>query len=156
MPTVYMMLGLPGSGKTTFSNQLEKERGIAMFSLDREYSRLGGDLTSNKWDERIAGEAGDLIKSRVKDLVSQNKSVILDFCPWKKDDRLAYRKFIESIGANCHVYYFDLPVNELRSRLSNRNSNPGGGDHIITPDMLDAFVTRFDPPLDEQYESVQA
>lgn len=150
------MLGLPGSGKTTFSRQLETEQGITKFSLDAEYSRLGGDLTSHKWSDKIADEASDFIKLRVRDLVSQNKSVILDFCPWKKGERAQYRKFIESIGADCHVYYFDLPIDELKQRLSKRNSARSGNGHIITPDMLDAFTARFDPPTDEPYEAVRS
>ena len=40
------MLGLPGSGKTTFSKKLQTELELERFSVDEEYSRLGGDLFS--------------------------------------------------------------------------------------------------------------
>lgn len=155
-PTVYMMLGLPGSGKTTYSKKLEGQLGVTRFSLDEEYSKLGGDLNSHKWNEQIAEEASTLIKSRVKELVGGNESVILDFCPWKREERSRYRDFVESLGANCHIYYFEVPMAELNQRLLNRNSNPTEDDHIVTPDMMDAFLKRFDPPTREKYELVQS
>lgn len=155
-PTVYMMLGLPGSGKTTFSKKIEKEKGITRFSLDEEYAKLGGDLKSYQWDELIAKRANDLIKSHIQELVGQNKSIILDFCPWKKSDRSQYLKFIESIGAKYHIYYLEVPTHELKKRLANRNNNLSANEHAITSDMLNTFMTRFDPPTDERFESIQS
>lgn len=153
-PIVYMMLGLPGSGKSTFSSLLQDELGIAKLSLDEQYSRLGGDLRSQKWDEAIAVKANDFIKSRTKALVNQNQSVILDFCPWKKDERALYRNYVESLGAVCHVYYFEVPANELNRRILRRNESLKDGEHIVTPDMLQAFMNRFDPPDNEPFEIV--
>lgn len=154
-PTVYMMLGLPGSGKTTYSKQLKSMLSIPRLSLDEEYSKLGGDLHSHKWNEQIADKASMLIKSRIKKLIESNESVILDFCPWKKGERSQYRDFVESIGANCHIYYFDTSITELNQRLLTRNGSLDTDIHIVTPDMMAAFIKRFDPPADEQYELVQ-
>ncbi len=149
------MLGLPGSGKTTCSKKLVQELGIARFSLDEEYSKLGGDLNSPKWNEEIALEANELIKSHIKELVGLNESVILDFCPWREAERSLYRDYIESIGAECRVYYFDVPIEELNRRLEIRNTSPGSDNHVITSDMLDDFAKRFDQPLDGSYELTQ-
>lgn len=148
------MLGLPGSGKTTYSKQLQRELGITRLSLDEEYSKLGGNLHNHKWNEKLAEEANESIRSKVQETISRKESVILDFCPWTKSERFAYRDFIESTSANCHIYYFDVPIEELKRRLSKRNENLGSDEHVVTPDMLDAFIKRFDPPNNERYELI--
>jgi predicted kinase len=153
-PTVYLMLGLPGSGKTTFSKELAQTMQLPRFSLDEEYARLGGDLTSHHWNMEIEATANEHIKTRIKELIQENKSAILDFCPWRREERIAYRQFIESYGAISHVYYFDVPLDELGRRLAARNNNSLSDTHIVTPDMLEAFTLRFDPPMNETFERV--
>lgn len=151
-PTVYLMLGLPGSGKTTFSKTLEQRLGIPRLSLDEEYSKLGGDLSSTKWDTAIETKAHKTIKRQMKHIVERGESVILDFCPWQKEDRHNYRGYIQSIGATSHLYYLKVEIDELKRRLEGRNSLSNSEAHIVTADMLNAFVTRFDPPQEEDYE----
>lgn len=152
-PTVYMMLGLPGSGKTTFSKKLQSKLGLVRFSLDEEYSKLGGDLHDKNWDKQLAAKAGELIKSQTARLVCDNQSVILDLCPWVKSRRDEYRDFINTIGAECHVFYFDIEKEELLRRLHVRNKS-GEDSHIISPEMLDDFIEEFDSPVNEQIEIV--
>lgn len=152
--TVYLMLGLPGSGKTTFSKELQQKLNIPRLSLDEEYSKLGGDLTSTKWNTDIEAEANETIKHQIEEIVERGESVILDFCPWKKEDRHLYREYIASTGANSHVYYLDIPIEQLKRRLELRNNNLSKNTHIVTTDMLDAFTARFDPPYGEDFELV--
>jgi predicted kinase len=153
-PTVYLMLGLPGSGKTTLSKKLHQKLNIPRLSLDEEYSKLGGDLASPKWNKEIEAKANEIIKSRMKEVVGRGESVILDFCPWRKEERERYREYIKSIGAVDYVYYLNVPIKELKQRLEVRNSNPSNDTHVVTPDMLDAFTARFDPPHEENFELV--
>lgn len=153
-PIVYLMLGLPGSGKTTFSKELQQELNIPRLSLDEEYSKLGGDLTSTKWNTNIEAEANETIKHQIKEIVERGESVILDFCPWRKEDRHKYQEYITAAGANSHVYYLDIPIEQLKQRLELRNNNLSKNTHIVTADMLDAFTARFDPPYDEDFELV--
>lgn len=153
-PTVYLMLGLPGSGKTTFSKKLQQDLNIPRLSLDEEYSKLGGDLASPKWNTDTEAEANETIRHQIKEIIQRGDSVILDFCPWKKEDRHKYREYIKSIGAVDYVYYLDVPSEELKRRLEVRNNSSSNDTHIVTADMLDAFTARFDPPYEEEFELV--
>lgn len=148
-----MMLGVPGSGKTTFSKQLQSQLGLPRFSLDEEYSKLGGDHTNHRWDVELAARARKDIWRQTEALVAGGQSVILDLCPWIKEKRDECRRFVHSIGANCHIYYFEVDKEELLRRLDKRNKS-GEDYHIVTPEMLDAFLTEFDTPLDEDVELI--
>ncbi len=149
------MLGLPGSGKSTFSNDLQSKLGIIRFAVDEEYSKLGGNLKDSYWDIDIATKAGDHIKQETIQLVANGQSVILDLCPWVKEKRDEYRNFIESINAECHIYYFDIRKQELLRRLSIRNKS-GQDYYIISPEMLDDFIEEFDVPINEQVDLVES
>lgn len=146
-----MMLGLPGSGKTTFSKRLQFELDIPRLSIDEEYSKLGGKLHDSSWDKDLSALAGSNIREQTKRLVTNGDSVILDLCPWIKVKRDEYRLFVESIGANCHIYYFDIEKEELLRRLTDRNQS--GEDHyIVQPKALDEFFQEFDEPINEDVE----
>ena len=152
-PIVYMMLGLPGSGKTTYSKQLQRNLKILRLSIDEEYSKLGGSLSDSSWDENLATEAGQMIKKKTAVQVSSNRSVILDLCPWKKDKREEYREYIESLDALCHIFYFEVEKTELLRRLKIRNSS-GEDSYIISPEMLNDFLNEFDIPSKSEVKKI--
>ena len=61
-PTVHLLCGLNGAGKTTYARRLEVERGALRFSLDEWMLRLHPDL---RYD---APEHGPLVE-RCKELI---------------------------------------------------------------------------------------
>lgn len=144
-PIVYMMLGVTGSGKTTFAYTLGKEHHIDVLSLDKEYEQQGGNLRDHRWNHEAATAAGNIIKQKVREYITSNQSVVLDFCPWTKNERLEYRQFIEGLGATCVIYYFDVSFEELLKRLTARKDG-----QIVTSDMLTDFFDKFEPPTSDE------
>jgi len=153
-PTVYLMLGLTGSGKSTYSKKLADELGIERFAFDSEYAKLGGNLKDHRWDESIAAKTYDLMKSWMVERLNQKKSVILDYCPWLKKDRTTFLDLIESLGATGHIFYLDVDPEELWKRLSERNETQGDSQYV-SREMLDDFMKRFDAPINEDVEIVR-
>jgi len=152
--TVYMMLGITGSGKTTFAHELSAELGIEVLSLDQEYSHLGGNLKSHEWNEEAAFKAGEQVKDKLGESIEKGQSVILDFCPWNKEGRNSYRDLVTSLGAACHIYYFDIPKQTLLKRLTGRNAS-ANNEQVVTESMLDNFFERFEPPINEDVELIK-
>ena len=142
------MLGLTGSGKSTYSKKLAEQLSIRRFDFDLEYAKFGGNLEDHRWDESIALNTYELMTQWMQECIKQNESVILDYCPWSKDERSKYRQLIESLGATCRIYYFDVEPNEIWKRLNKRNISENDSQYV-TREMLDDFVLRFDAPVDE-------
>jgi adenylate kinase family enzyme len=154
-PIVYMMLGPPGSGKTTFSKQLAKKLSTPRYSLDEEYFELVRNTEQKYRDFDIEKQVGEEIKTKLLGHINSGNSVVLDFCPWKYEERIQYKEFIESNGANCHIYYFDVPENELLNRLTERNQQNDPSAQFMTPEMLVDFSKRFDLPKNEDVEIIK-
>ncbi|MFF5083869.1 AAA family ATPase [Actinoplanes sp. NPDC000266] len=107
-PTLFLMVGLPGSGKTFRARQLAAERGalrltadewaLTLFGPDDRHQEPGG----KRWllEGRLVALALDTLRLRL--------SVILDFGFWSRDERSALRWMAASAGASCEIVY--LPV----------------------------------------------
>lgn len=101
-------------------------------------------------------QVGEAIKQKMLGQFASGKSVILDFCPWNCEERTAYREFIESNGATCHIYYFDVPKDELLARLDLRNQENDTAIQFMTPQMLEDFYKRFEAPKNEDVEVIKS
>jgi adenylate kinase family enzyme len=155
LPTVYLMLGLPGSGKSTFSKKLAENRNLDRFDFDLEYAKFGGDLDDHKWDSTIATKTYDAMKHWTAEQLTLNKSVVLDYCPWIKKDRLKFQEEIKSLDALSYIYYFEVDQEELLQRLVKRNTMHNGSQYV-TKEMLDDFIKIFEVPIDESIEIIKS
>ena len=148
--TVYMMLGLPGSGKTTLSAQLSSQLGVSKFSLDDEYFSRVPNVQQEQRDFAIEREIAESIKERVAALIREGESAVLDFCPWRRHQREEYYRFIKEHGAVPLVYYLPVERDELLRRLEVRNALKSAAYQFMTAAMLSEFYDRFDPPTEDE------
>ena len=149
-PQVHLMLGLPGSGKTTLSLKLSQELVLPRFSLDEEYFSMVPNVQQAERDFGIEAEGEARIKDQVAALLASGSSVVLDFCPWRILQRQSYYSFIESHGGMPQVHYLPVERDELLRRLEIRNSLRDARYQYMSAQMLDDFYGRFDPPLKEE------
>lgn len=144
-----MLCGLPLSGKTTYSLKLQKDTGYKRFSLDEEYFKVVGNTQQKERDFELEEKIEAELKERIAPLIKNGESIILDYCPWKKDKRAEYREFIDECGGEMKLIYFDVPLSELKRRAEGRNSLKDTNHQFITSQMLEDFVERFDVPNGE-------
>ncbi len=143
------MCGLPGSGKTTKAKQLEKELDAVRFTLDEfVIGKNGSDYPPEKHSE-FEAQAKEEITEKAKGLLSEGKTVILDFGFWKKKDRDWYRDFGKGLDAEVEIVYMDVPLDELIARTQIRNTESEVVKHQITPEMLQDFLNMFEGPEGE-------
>ncbi len=155
-PSVHLMLGLPGSGKTTLSVKLSEELALPRFSLDEEYFGVVPNHQQPERDFAIEARIEESIKGRVATLLASGTSVVLDFCPWRALQRQEYYSFITTNGAVPKVYYLPVERDELLRRLEIRNSLRNPRYQYMSAEMLDEFYGRFDPPTEAEMQYVVA
>ncbi|MGO4595577.1 AAA family ATPase [Leifsonia sp. 2TAF2] len=140
-PIVILLCGLPGSGKTTFARQRERETGAIRFSTDEWMADLGLDF----FDALRDNVQARLDRLWVQ-LVGRGLSVILEDGTWQREERDEIRRIATQLGARTELHYFDVPFNELWRRLEARNVRPPYGAVPITREILEDSRLRLQRP----------
>src|SRR5438067_12783419 len=98
-PSVYLICGFIGAGKTTFAKKLEEKTGAVRITKDEwSISLIGNDPTIHgyeEWDSKICKLSRDVAFQ----LVEKDIDVIIDEGFWEKELRDKIRKRIEALGA---------------------------------------------------------
>lgn len=151
-PTVYVLCGFIGAGKTTFARKLEASTGAVRITKDEWLIRLIGNDPAIQgyadYDHRICELSRDLAFQ----LARKGIDVIIDEGVWEKEQRDILRRRSEEVGARAVLYFLDTPVEVMRERVLRRNMNPTNDSFRISADMLDGYVKYWQPPgEDEEY-----
>ncbi len=148
-PTLYMIVGLPGSGKTTRAREIESEKSALRLTPDDWILTLyGNDLDQPRRD--AVRDPVEAVQWQVaKRALSLGCSVILDWGFWTYGERIKYREQVEALGARVKVIFLDVTIDELWSRISQRVESSKGTLHITRLELED-FSNRFEPPNEEE------
>ena len=155
-PHVIHMCGLPGSGKTRLALRLEKTLPAVRFNADEWIIPLFGEhMPRAVFDRRFAAVEA-LAWRTAERLLELGIHVVLDYGCWTRASRAAAVRQAVTVGAVPLLVFLDIPRVELERRLARRNEAGGVGSFEITPEMLDLFAARFEPPsADERLSLVR-
>ncbi|GIF00672.1 hypothetical protein Ari01nite_81360 [Paractinoplanes rishiriensis] len=141
-PKLFLMVGLPGAGKTTRAAELAaKHRALRLTPDEWMISLFDGSQPDGK---------RDLLEGRLIALALQalrvGTGVVLDFGLWSRDERSALRWLAASAGAACHVVY--LPVGEevQRARIAHRQATAPHTTFPMSAADIGEWRTRFEAP----------
>ncbi|GAA5010618.1 AAA family ATPase [Actinopolymorpha pittospori] len=150
-PTMYVMVGLPGAGKTVLARELEVERQTLRLTPDEWMIPIFG--------EPEAGGKRDVLEGRFVWLAIRalhlGMNVILDFGVWGKDERSALRALAADAGANCELVYLAVDEAEQRRRIRVRFADAPGSTFEMSDDDLDTFRRQFQVPNRDELTSSQ-
>jgi len=153
-PTVYLLTGLPGTGKSTYARTLEF-RGVVRLSVDdvvrRDHGRAGVDYPMADHLGRVA-EALDEVRAELVRLTTGGHSVVLDHGLGRRGERDAYKRLVEDHGGRWRLLAFRVPRDELLRRLAGRGAGDGFGP--MGADLLEAIAASSDEPDGEGEEVV--
>ena len=152
--TVYLLCGLPLSGKTFHSKKLENQLNITLLSIDEEYFKVVGNTQQEYRDYKLEQDIEEKLKIKIIELLKSNKSIILDYGFWKKKKRDEYKKIIEDNGGEWRLIYFKTSKDELLQRLNKRNTLKHDNYQYMTSIMLEDFYNKFEEPIDEDEEII--
>jgi predicted kinase len=150
-PLVVMMCGVAGSGKTTFSQLLEKE-GFVRLSIDEEIwavnGRYGVDFPLEKIEE-YKKVAESKLRNYLIELIHDKQQVVIDFSFWDRARRDQYKQLIEKAGGKWQLVYIQVHPDDLRERLKIRNKRFDANAFPITEEVLTSYLNGFEIPKGE-------
>jgi predicted kinase len=145
-PTLILLCGLPGSGKTTAARRLAGELPAVRLCADDWMAGLGVDLFEVEVRLRLERQFWELARN----LLRLGQSVILESGFWLRPDRDEKRLGARALGAAVELHYLDVPLDELARRLERRNAEAPPATARITREMLVLHAPLFQPPDAEE------
>jgi predicted kinase len=149
-PTVYLICGFIGSGKTTFARKLEKETGAIRITKDEWMVRMFGnkppDDKFEEYDEKICNISRDLAFT----LVKKGVDVIIDEGFWAREQRDEMKKRSQKSGAQAVLYYVRAPMEKMKTRVLERSKNPPQDSFEISEKMFDYYTQYWKPPTEDE------
>ncbi len=146
MAIVHMMVGIQGSGKSTYSRKLNIEFGYPIVSTDIVRKN------HPDWEESmIWPEVYRLVANYLKD----SQDVIFDATNITPKVRKRFKDEVDKLfnDYNIYAYYFNTPLEVCVDRVSKRNEDKN--ELYLPPEVISSYYERLViPTLDEGFIKV--
>lgn len=138
-PICHCLIGIPGSGKSTFARQWVKyDPNCVIVSTDAIRAELFGD-ESQQGDWNVIEQE---VLQQVKIAISSGHSVIYDATNYKRAQRIDILKKFASVGADTWMaWYLRTPLSECYRRNKQRERQVA--ENII--ESFDKWLKQFEP-----------
>ena len=139
-PTLWVLCGLPGAGKSTLGRHLEAEHGVVRLCPDEWLHALG--LAGSGWEARGAVERAQ--KQLADALLSTGRDVAVEDGFWMRTQRDEMRTLAGRAGATATIVFLDEPLDELWRRVERRNGQ--ADTFAVTRAELEDWSGWLEPP----------
>jgi predicted kinase len=141
-PTVFLTVGLPGTGKTTAAKRVEVEHDALRLTKDEWMKALYGDENPSA--------ASDVIEGRLVEIglraLELGADVVIDFGLWGRDERSALRQAAADRGAAVVMLYCELDPAERQRRIDQRLADAPDETWPMSEEEVAAWTSAFQVP----------
>jgi len=148
--TLILLCGLPGSGKTTMARQMELERNAIRLCADEWIYEFLEEKEDIREMDRLRNPVEQELWKLAKRLLVTGSTVILENGFWSKTERDGYRDGARNLGAKVELHYLKTDLNELKSRLEDRNKQNLPGTFEIPMENIEQWYQEFEAPNTEE------
>ena len=143
--TLHIMVGLPGSGKTTLARALAAQTGAIRFTPDDWHLLLFGQDLDDPAHNARHDQIEAIQQALAFDLLARGVDVVLDFGVWSRAERDDLRARARALGVTVVLHPCDAPLDQLVARSQSR---PDG--FPVTLAMLTTWSALYDPVTPEE------
>jgi predicted kinase len=137
--TLYITVGLPGSGKSTYAKEFIKGKEIEYLSSDSLRAVYG----KSEEDQTVTPLVFGHIKRKVDEFLKDGKNVLVDATSVNRKERSDYINTAKKYGAKVVVIVFKMD----RQGLIDRNKKRGEQGGRVVPDwVIDKMLAKFEEP----------
>ena len=143
MMRIVVLVGLPGSGKSTYLAQL----GVTGLSSDAIRGWLADDETDQTIHDRVFQTLRYLLRQR---LVIGRPATFIDATNLTVEERRPYIGIGKSYGCDVEAVFFDVPLEVCRARNARRH-------RVVPDDAMAKMSAKLAPPdIEEGFSRVTA
>jgi predicted kinase len=147
LPTVYLLCGLPFSGKTTLAQTLAQRCGFVHVDVDG-MARDKGLRPDQGISEVLWAQVFDAAYQRLLTLLASGKSVLFDAVNYDRKGREHIRSLVQPSGNPVRVIYVVAPMADIERRReeSQRRSERAG----VRDEDLQWLIDKFEAPTTDE------
>jgi len=147
-PTLHLVCGLPGSGKTTLARRLERDLPALRLAPDEWMARIVGDGSDEAKRAAVEAEQWEIAARAI----NLGIDVILENGFWSRSERDDFRSRAAALGAKTRVHFLDVSRDELLRRLALRNTALPPDTFRVSDAQLETWSRCFEPPTPDELE----
>jgi predicted kinase len=137
--TIYIAVGLPGSGKSTYAKNFIKDKDIEYLSSDELRAVFG----KGEDDQSVTPLVFGHIKRKVDEFLKDGKNVLVDATSVNRRERSDYINTAKKYGAKVVALVFKMDRDGLIAR--NKKRGEQGGREVPTF-VIDKMLAKFEEP----------
>lgn len=138
-PILAVMVGISGSGKSTYANGLKTSLNAELVETDAIRIELTGDAE----DQSQNGKVFQIAKKRINDILVQGKNAIIDATSLSVRDRKDWIDIAKANDAEVRAYFVDTPVSICKSQNNKRQRK-------VPEWVIDKQASKLYPPVKEE------
>ena len=146
MPTLHLICGLPGAGKTTLAKELETQHTAVRLCPDEWILAILPPEYTEEDRNRLRDPIEALQWMLAERLLSIGVNVIIEWGLWSRSERDDLQDRGRELGAAVTLHYLDVPLDELLRRIGERNRDLPDGSFRISSSELLTWHGAFEPP----------
>jgi len=123
MATLYLICGLPGSGKTTLAKKIEASHSALRLCPDEWIESLLVDSTETVEIDHLRTPVEKIQWEVAKRALALGVNVVLENGIWSRAEQSRYQSQAEELEAHVELVYLKVSRNDLWTRLSKCNEN---------------------------------
>lgn len=140
MPSIHLIEGPVGAGKSTFATELARKVSGVHVPMDEWFARLfSPDRPSTdfvSWYVEHKRRLLTLIWDHAVALIRSGTPAILELGLIRRDDRSQFYGRVDKLGIDLLVYVLDLPRELRRERVRRRNVERGPTFSMVVPEHI--------------------